>query len=64
MKALQDSMVLPLPVLPANERGPLLRQGPPVQVLLQGKISSPETVSVLVPHRQEELSGWKTHTEI
>lgn len=62
MKALQDPAVLPLPVLPADECGTLLCRRPTVQVLLQGKISRPETVSILVPHLQEELRGWKKYT--
>lgn len=57
MKALQDPPVLPLPVLPADERGALLRRSPTVELLLQGEIGSPETVSIVVPHLQEELRG-------
>ena len=55
IKALKDPPVLPLPVLPADERGALLGRSPAVEFLLQGKISSPETVSILVPHLKEEL---------
>lgn len=54
-QTLQNPPVLPLSVLPADERGTLLRRGPAVDFLLQGKISGPEAVSMLVPHLQEEL---------
>lgn len=57
LKALQHPPVLPLPVLPADERGALLSRRPAVEFFLQGKISSPETVGILVPHLQEELRG-------
>lgn len=57
IEALQDPPVLPLPVLPADERGTLLCRGAAVDFLLQGKISRPETVSILVAHLQEELRG-------
>lgn len=57
MKVLQGPPVLPLPVLSADERGALLHRSPTVDFLLQGKISSPETVGILVPHLQEELGG-------
>lgn len=54
-QTLQKPPVLPLSVLPADERGALFRRGPAVDFLLQGKISGPEAVSMLVPYLQEEL---------
>lgn len=55
MKALQDPAVLPLPVLPTDEGSTLLCRSPTVDLLLQGEISSPEAVSILVPYLKKEL---------
>lgn len=52
---LQEPAVLAFSVLAADERGALLRRGAAVELLVQGKMSGPETVCVLVPHLQEEL---------
>lgn len=52
---LQEPSVLPLSVLPADEGGALFRRGPAVNFLLQGEVSGPEAVSMLVPYLQEEL---------
>lgn len=60
LKALQDPSILPLPVLPADERGAQLCRSAAVDFLLQGKISSPETVCILVPNLQEELKRYGT----
>lgn len=59
IEVLQGPPVLPLPVLPADERGSLLRRGAAVELLLQGEVSGPETVSILVSHLQEQLRGVK-----
>lgn len=57
MQVFQQPAVLPLSVLSADERGTLLIWSPAVDFLLQGKISSPEAVGILVPYRQKELTG-------
>lgn len=57
MQVFQQPPVLPLSVLSADECGTLFIWSPAVDFLLQGKISGPEAVGVLVPYRQKELAG-------
>lgn len=57
MQVFQQPAVLPLSVLSADERGTLFIWSPTVDFLLQGKISGPEAVGILVPYRQKELTG-------
>lgn len=60
MQVFQQPAVLPLSVFSADERGTLLIWSPAVDFLLQGKISGPKAVGILVPYRQKELTGWET----